>query len=383
MSTGRQEYQRVPQEETIEMKEPQSAPSGSTAPTSDPPSQAMVTGVVVFYLVAALVMVMVNKWVLNAVQVPLFFLFCQLMIAVLLLQVCALFGYMKLPHINVTVCKGLIPLISCTVLGLAFNTYCLQFVDASFYQVARGLVLPFTVFFSWYFLRTRSSAPTLVAVGIVCIGFMLGVSAETMGKASTLGVILGVASSVTTALHAIIIKKALGVVSGTLDLAYYSNLLSALVILPFIVLMGEVPTVLDMMFGGGEGFGTFLVGAFVTGVVGFLICIAGFLSIKVTSPISHMVSAAVRGVLQTFLGIWLFGDKVGAGRATGIIFILTGSTYYVYTKSQEQNASKPAVAVEQRSPVVDRSSRSASFANNGHAHHHHEPSMDEKARHQA
>jgi len=27
------------------------------------------------------------------------------------------------------------------------------------------------------------------------------------------------------------------------------------------------------------------------GVFGFLICIAGFLSIKVTSPISHMISA--------------------------------------------------------------------------------------------
>ena len=53
--------------------------------------------------------------------------------------------------------------------------------------------------------------------------------------------------------------------------------------------------------------------------------------------------AAVRGVLQTFLGIWLFGDQVGTGRAAGIIFILGGSTYYVYAKSQEgaAGASKP------------------------------------------
>ncbi|KAK4053736.1 hypothetical protein OIV83_001392 [Microbotryomycetes sp. JL201] len=382
MST-RQEYQRVPQEETIEMKDAsQAGHSSAAAPPPNaqpPPSQLMVTGVVVFYLVAALVMVMVNKWVLNAVPVPLFFLFCQLMIAVILLQICALFGYMKLPHVSVTVCKGLIPLILCTVLGLAFNTYCLQYVDASFYQVARGLVLPFTVFFSWYYLGTRSSLPTLGAVGIVCVGFMLGVSAETMGKTSALGISLGVASSVTTALHAIIIKRSLNIVSGTLDLAYYSNLLSALVILPFIVLMGEVPTLLDMMFGEGEGFGTFLIGAGVTGVFGFLICIAGFLSIKVTSPISHMVSAAVRGVLQTFLGIWLFGDKVGAGRASGIVFILSGSTYYVYTKSQEQNAPKPA-SEPVRSASVVNAARRGSPAGNGHVS---EPLLDEKSRHQA
>lgn len=80
-------------------------------------------------------------------QIPLFFLFCQLGIAVILLQLCALFGassspppsherapadshsatgYMKLPRIDVTACKSLWPLIACNVLGLAFNTYCLR-----------------------------------------------------------------------------------------------------------------------------------------------------------------------------------------------------------------------------------------------------------------
>ena len=44
------------------------------------------------------------------------------------------------------------------------------------------------------------------------------------------------------------------------------------------------------------------------GVTGFLICVAGVLSIKVTSPITHMFSAAVRSVLQTALGVYLFGD---------------------------------------------------------------------------
>lgn len=318
--------------------------SGSTLPplkpVEEPPSKLLVTGSVLFYLVAAIVMVMANKWVLNAVEVPLFFLFCQLSIAVLLLQFCSLFGYFKLPRLDLAVCKGLIPLISCNVLGLAFNTYCLQFVDASFYQIARGLVLPFTVFFSWYLLRTYSSPMTLLAVGIVCVGFMLGVSAENL-HASSIGIALGVASSVTTAVHAIVVKRSLPIVQGsTINLVYYSNLLSAVVITPFVLVSGEIFVVLDMVAGRGDQLGTFLWGAAITGVFGFLICIAGFLSIKVTSPISHMVSAAVRGVLQTFLGIWLFGDIVGAGRAFGIVFILSGSIFYVYTKSTEQAPAK-------------------------------------------
>ncbi|GAA5949142.1 hypothetical protein JCM10213_007103 [Rhodosporidiobolus nylandii] len=339
---SRAEYTRVPVEEEA-AKEGRSGSVAGGPPAEAPPSRAMVVFSVSFYLVAAIVMIMVNKWVLNKVQVPLFFLFCQLGIAVILLQLCALFGYMKLPRMDMVTCKGLAPLIACNVLGLAFNTYCLQYVDASFYQIARGLVLPFTVFFSWYLLGSRSSGATLLAVGIVCIGFILGVGGEIHSTA--LGTALGVASSVTTAVHAIVVKRSLSVVSGTLDLAYYSNLLSAIVILPFVVLSGEIWTVLDMMLGdGGEegAFGTFMTGAAVTGVFGFLICIAGFLSIKVTSPISHMISAAVRGVLQTFLGMWLFNDQVGAGRGFGIVFILSGSVYYVYTKSQEQAAPRPA-----------------------------------------
>ncbi|KAM0756320.1 hypothetical protein T439DRAFT_321024 [Meredithblackwellia eburnea MCA 4105] len=337
------QYQRVPQnEEGIDMKD---ANSRTPPPKQEEQaSKAMVVFSVSFYLVAAIVMVMVNKWVLNAIEIPLFFLFCQLIIAVVLLHICALFGYFKLPTLDYQTCRGLVPLISCNVLGLAFNTYCLQYVDASFYQVARGLVLPFTVFFSWFLLRTKSSPQTLVAVGIVCFGFLLGVSAERI-SVSTLGVVLGVASSVTTSVHAIVVKHSLPIVSGsTLDLVYYSNFLSAVVILPFVLISGEAFVVWDMATGAGDNAGalnTFLTGAAVTGVFGFLICIAGFLSIKVTSPISHMISAAVRGVLQTFLGIWVFGDVVSAGRGFGIVFILAGSVYYVYTKSQEQ-AAKPA-----------------------------------------
>ncbi len=47
---------------------------------------------------------------------------------------------------------------------------------------------------------------------------------------------------------------------------------------------------------------------FVQGSVGFLLSIASVLSIKVTSPITHMISSAIRGVAASFLGVALFGD---------------------------------------------------------------------------
>ncbi|KAH9458893.1 hypothetical protein MJO29_009997 [Puccinia striiformis f. sp. tritici] len=313
-------------------------------PDPPPPSRTLVFLTVSFYLVAALVMVFVNKWVLNSVSVPIFLLFCQLSIAVILLKLSHLVGLIKLPSkmfrnlFNSTnsfkLLKDILPMVLINVSGLIFNTYCLKFVDASFYQVARGLILPFTVFASHVFLGTRSSLKINISVMIVCLGFILGVSSERF-TVSHLGVILGILSSITTSIHAIIVKKTLEKVPSTIALTYYSNGLSALIVFPLIFILGETQTILQLFSNGFDGFKTFFIGTIVTGLFGFFICIAGLLSIKVTSPVTHMISSAVRGVIQTILGSLLFQDKITSGRVLGIGIILIGSIYYTWIKDQE------------------------------------------------
>lgn len=212
---------------------------------------------------------------------PLFFLLIQLVTAVVLLHITACFGgfafipptentdtpltgFFRVPEIRMTTCKGLVPLIAVNCIGLAFNTYCLQFVDASFYQVARGLVLPFTTALSAIYLKTRPSFPILMAILVVCFGFMVGVAGEDLSGTSGIGIILGVLSSMTTAGHAIVVKRSLPVVNGSaMDLAYYQNFLSAFVMAPA-AMLAETRLVMDMFSEGGEGLRTFWVGGLVT-----------------------------------------------------------------------------------------------------------------------
>ena len=232
------------------------------------------------------------------------------------------------------------PPLTCAV-TYTFNSasnYTLKYVDASFYQVARGLVLPFTVCTSYIVLHSRPSLRILFACSIVTLGFFIGVFLDAIPM-SLVGVSFGVTSSAITALHSVVIKKALDVVKGSaLDLSWYTNLLSAVVLLPLMVVMGELPEVMKLFFESGEDIvnpdaafgvlGTFLWGSLITvslsfldlyiyalatdtgiqGVIGFLMSLASLLSIKVTSPITHMVSSAVRGVAGAVLGVWLFGD---------------------------------------------------------------------------
>ncbi|KAI0694136.1 hypothetical protein BC835DRAFT_1350852 [Cytidiella melzeri] len=304
-------------------------------------SRVAVTGTVLFYLVAALAMVVANKWVLNNTDVPLFFLCTQLAIAVVLFLAAHVSGLLQLPlEFNLQVVKGLIPMIGLNVLGLSFSNYTLKFVDASFYQVARGLVLPFTVATSYVFLQSRPSFLALFACSLVTLGFFVGVFLDGT-SVSLVGVSFGIASSMITAIHSVVIKKSLEVVKGSaLHLSWYTNLYSTILLLPILLLVGEGPGVSKLLFGSivDDSLSTFLWGSMITGALGFLMSIASLLSIKITSPITHMVSSAVRGVAASLLGVKLFKDVISTGRASSIAIILGGSVFYTWVKHKESEA---------------------------------------------
>lgn len=153
----------------------------------------------------------------------------------------------------------------------SLNNFTLKYVDASFYQVARGLVLPFTVVLSSYMLHSRPSLTIISAVGIVTGGFLLGVvldlSPGGLTTTTPIGVTFGILSSVTTALQAVVIKRSLEVVKGNaMDLAWYNNLFSSVVMIPCIVLSGEGPAIMELLFGtaSSQAFSTFAWGSAIT-----------------------------------------------------------------------------------------------------------------------
>ncbi|THH29502.1 hypothetical protein EUX98_g4701 [Antrodiella citrinella] len=146
-----------------------------------------------------------------------------------------------------------------------------------------------------------------------------------------------------TAVHSVVIKKSLDVVKGSaLHLSWYTNLLSSFALIPVILLAGEYPGIMDLLFGPKldpiDGLSirmTFVTGSAITGALGFLMSIASLLSIKITSPITHMVSSAVRGVAASLLSVWLFKDIITTGRASSIAIILFGSIAYTWVKHRE------------------------------------------------
>ncbi|PFH49813.1 hypothetical protein AMATHDRAFT_62466 [Amanita thiersii Skay4041] len=309
--------------------------------------------VVMFYMTAALVMVFVNKAVLNnAPKIPLLFLLIQLIIAVVLLHVSTLITKrVEIPKVEKATAKKLVPVIFVNIVGLVFNTLCLRDVEATFFQIARGMVLPLTIIVSAIHTHDIPSKRVLIAASVVTIGFIVGVSPSPTVPAnatpSLLSLIYGLLSSLFIAIHAVLIKMSLPYCNNsTIQLAWWTNVGSAIFLLPFVILHKEPFLLLEMTRNADWDGHVFLWGCLVTGFFGFLLCIAGLLSIKVTSPITHMFSSAARSVLQTVLGVLIFGDLLNVNRSMSIFVILLGTMYYTWVKSSETASKPPRVDVE-------------------------------------
>lgn len=307
----------------------------------EPCSTQRLVAVVGFYIVSSITTIMLNKAVLKESSTPLLFLWGQLCVAVVLLHAARLLGLLSLPPASLAAFRQLLGLVAINVVGLTLNTLCLANVDAVLYQVARSLILPMTVALSPVVHGTRPSARVLLACGIIFVGFVVGIFGERRLSATavtTTGIVFGVLSSLSTSCHSFVIKSSFGRVqtqySGAFDLVYYNNLFSAVLLLP--VLLLEAGPIAAFWGGATRAhWQALLAGTALAGASGLLINLAGFLQIKATSPITHTVSSAARGVLQTLAARLFLGEAITAPRCVGIGITLAGSCLYSWFKAQE------------------------------------------------
>ena len=182
-------------------------------------------------------------------------------------------------------------------------------------------MLPLTIAVSSIHTHNVPSRRVLLAAGVVTLGFLLGVAPHTFATIqwrsapSGLSILYGVLSSLFIAVHAVLIKVSLPHAhNSTIQLAYWQNLGSALFLAPFILIQGEYGVLLELINSQDWNGGVFLWGSLVTGLFGFLLCVAGLLSIKVTSPITHMFSSVSTVLSSTCRNVahqWLVGCCCG------------------------------------------------------------------------
>lgn len=309
---------------------------------------------------------------LDSISLPFTLLWGQLVVAVSIMSFLGIFN--RLPPLRLDVLPSIIPLVVMNVIGLTINTFFLKEIDAVMYQVGRSMLLPMTVILTPLIMGEGVGGFwVVVSCCIITTGYIIG-----MGIAGSLGfdgfsglngliggpdgdgnylnglsgglnsnvtenitenitkninwkgVWLGLGSSFTTTIHSFVIKISFRKIkhNSTWSLLWYNNLGSLIILTPF--LLSELDGLSSL---SKDNVSLLLYGSLLAGSTGLLINLAGFLQLKVTSPLSHMVSSISRGVIQTLITYSFFGDLLNEERIIGILITLVGSSMYILSKN--------------------------------------------------
>lgn len=308
------------------------------SPPSPPPSRLKVTATVLFHSACAISVTLISKSALNGVELPVLLLALQTAVQVSLLSLIGRpLGWIRFRR-PILVWKAVFPLCIARLVGILAKTFCLAAVNASFYQIARGLLLPFTLLLSYLLLRPRPYNPPISLAGcaLVMSGFGTGMVTDLQTMLTSYkGMVLGIGSSFTTAVESVVVKKFVGKGDeGMWQLVWMSSCVQLLLYIPLLFISGELAIFINLRVATAGGtldpsvlpqFGRT---ALLTGLASFLLTLATFLQISVTSPTTHMIVTAARGVAQSSLAVVIFRESMTVGRVLSMACILSGSAIY-------------------------------------------------------
>ena len=108
----------------------------------------------------------------------------------------------------------------------------------------------FNVLMTYFILGQKTSLSAIACCGAIVGGFYLGVDQEDVsGSFSLSGTIYGVLASFFVSLFSIYTKNVLPAVDGNIwSLTFYNNLNACVLFLPFMVMFGEFPVVLNFQY---------------------------------------------------------------------------------------------------------------------------------------
>jgi len=300
-------------------------------------------GAVLFYNVVSLSLVFLNKKMFSgetpASDAPLFLTWTQLLVAIAWCYLLAFaarssstfsFFPKELPF-NFATARAIAPLSLVFTGMIVCNNLTLKLVEVSFYQVARSLTILFSIAVSYLAFGKKTSALSAVGCGVVVVGYVVATGGEV--NVSLQGLFFGCLSSLFVALNAIFVKQSLAVVDDNQWVLMFYNNVNAAIILPLIIYATEVEALVDAADAmASSSFFTMLL---IVGSFGFLINIASFLQIKVTSPLTHNVSGTFKACVQTVIAALIFQNPTTPFFWLGFFLSMLGTSIYSYARFTE------------------------------------------------
>lgn len=306
-----------------------------------------VGSVVSLYWVVSISMVYLNKVLLSnedaSIPAPIFVTWSQCVVTCI---ICKVLGYLgeisrrnpdkrntfieEFPVVSYGVTTGLsvMPLSVVFVGMIVFNSICLQYVEVSFYNIARSLSLVFNVIFTYFLLGKPTTLSTSGTLLIVILGFIMGINGEI--NFSLFGTISGVISSIFVSLNSIYTSKVLPKVENDKNvLMYYNNFNAVLLFIP-LLLWFEYEIIVEHYLKFYSGY--FWVCMTIGGIMGWAIGLVTVMQVKATSPLTHNISGTAKAAVQSLLAFYIWGNEATVKGIMGLLMVIFGSGLYTWVQ---------------------------------------------------
>jgi solute carrier family 35 protein E3 len=285
-------------------------------------------------VVSACGIVFANKIVLNETgfHFPVALTFIHTAITWLGMQLLACGGAFQVKSVTI---RQVVPLAAAFVAYIVLGNLSLQLNTVGFYQIMKVAVAPTVVAMELVLFHQVPEWKTVASVVTVCVGVAASTVTDPDIATNVTGVIIGVASTVVTALFQVWAgskQKELELNSMQL-LHQYSPVAS--------VMLGALVPMVEPVGFPGRAEGTLL--AFnpqpmaiaaisISALLGFLVSLSTFLVIGATSPLTYSVVGHVKTVVILAGGFFIFQEAMPWQKLAGVSLAMLGIVWYTYLK---------------------------------------------------
>ncbi|KAI8883153.1 hypothetical protein K501DRAFT_92621, partial [Backusella circina FSU 941] len=172
-----------------------------------------------------------------------------------------------------------------------------------------------------------------------CSMMVFGTLVSSMGylNFSLAGIFYAISWPAIFALYGIYMKRSLLALKNDYwTLIQYNLIVSAIVLVPFSFLSGEISDIFSTVWFWDEV--GFWIQMIITSVIGLGVNVLMVLVLIYTSPVTLIVLAVTKTAIQALLVALLFGNRISFLNTSGLIIVLASSAFYGFSRYEESNS---------------------------------------------
>ncbi|XP_057958283.1 UDP-galactose/UDP-glucose transporter 7 isoform X1 [Malania oleifera] len=292
------------------------------------------------YGFASMAMVFINKAVLMQYAHSMTLLTLQQLATTLLIHFGRVMGYTKAKGVNMETAKKLFPVSLFYNANVAFALASLKGVNIPMYIALKRLT-PLAVLIAGFFSgKGRPTTQVSLSVTLTAAGVIIAALGDF--SFDLFGYSMALTSVFFQTMYLVLVEKS-GAEDGlsSIEIMFYNSFLSLPFLLVLIVITGEFPNSLSLLFAKSSYF-SFLAMLLLSLVMGIVLNFTMFLCTIVNSALTTTIVGVLKGVGSTTLGFILLGGvEIHALNVSGLVINTAGGLWYSYAKYQQKKSKLP------------------------------------------